>query len=387
MIVNRPRRSAGRSAWAAAVISALAMTLIACGGSGSQVRSSKTVKPKLPPVNKQALRAFDSALRALRLGGPEATEKATGRFERALEHDAKLWEAWYNLGVLRLRDGNFGDAVSGFSKALAINPAHTESLLGRAEARRALRHVSRASNDYEKAMTLLADDHEPYRQVGARLVSLLREAKRFERALDVLREVLRVAGADAAIHVELSLVYLAQGRKQLASLVLTKAAAINAKEPTIYNASALLAMERGEPQKAFELFDYATSLDPNYTDARLNKAGLLMSAGDYKAAQAELSVVLEKRPDDLSAQVALGIVERASGNFDQARTTWSKVVKRAVKADPNRGDALFNLAVLEMDFVENMKNAKDALERYLQETTADHPKRKQAKTRMKELGL
>src|SRR5690606_17126921 len=205
-------------------------------------------------------------------------------------------------------------------------------------------------------------------------------------ALDVLRQALRTVGAAGPVYVELGLVYLAQGRDELAELVLTKAAALDDKDPAIYNALALVAMARGRDQEAFERFDRATALDPDFLDARFNVASVLIDAGDYGRARSELEAVVAKRPDDLGAKIALGVAFRGLGDHARARSIWQDVVKAAPRRSAVRGDALFNLAVLEMDFVMDEKKAIAALDRFLQESPRKHPRRKEAAERRKELG-
>ena len=113
-----------------------AIVLAACGGKSTR----DTLKPgqkqhvRLDPVNPKAMLDFEAAMRAMRLGGPEASETAKGRLKDAIEKDKNLWEAWHNLGIIALRDGDDAVAVDAFDHALAINKDHNESLLARAEA-------------------------------------------------------------------------------------------------------------------------------------------------------------------------------------------------------------------------------------------------------------
>lgn len=363
---------------------------IGCGGGTRTVNSGKIAKPKLPPVNPEALRDFDSAMRAIRLGGPDATDKALTRLESAVRTDAKLWEAWHNLGALHARNGNARKAVSAFNKAIAINPAHVASRIGRADSHRTLGNVSKARKDYKTVLSALAEEDDDaarksYRATGSRLASLLRSAKRYEDAIDVIREIFRVAGSDAKVYVELGLIYLSQKRLALASLVLNKAASADVKEPSIYNAQALIALEKGDAQKAFDLFDRATSMDPRYVDARFNKASVLLDAGDYQRALEDLLVITNAAPDNMPALLALGIAYRGIKDFPHAKETWDRVVKRTASGSRISADALFNLAIL-AGFQSDDKATIRALDRYLQASPANHPKRKEAGQRKKELG-
>src|SRR5690348_10800247 len=89
------------------VIVLCAIALAGCGGSVKDRTKpgARGVVKKLDPVNPKAAKAFEAAMRALRLGGPEAHETAKARLKEALAVDAKLWEAYYNLGVIAYRDG------------------------------------------------------------------------------------------------------------------------------------------------------------------------------------------------------------------------------------------------------------------------------------------
>lgn len=358
--------------------------LVACGGGGTRTAGGRTKRqtPKLPPVKQDALTQFDAGMRALKLGGAESLETALPRFERAVDIDPTLWEGWYNLGIVRFQQGDDEAAAEAFGRAIDINPAYIPAVLGRAEARRRHGSLKQARADYKVVI-----EEQPSGEAYARLASLLRDMDDFEEALDVCRDALRKVGGSSAIYVELGLIYLAQERIELAELVLGKASALNKNDPAIYNALALVALARGQDQLAFERFDYATSLDPSFHDARFNVATVLLDVGDYAGAKAQLERVLQANPDDLDLQVALGVALRGLKQFDQARAAWERVVKSAPRRSRVRGDALFNLAVLEIDFVMDENKGKAALQRYLDNAPRSHHKRKEAEDRKKEMGL
>src|SRR5215467_12403234 len=73
-------------------------------------------KPQSP-----GLRDFDAGLRAIKLGGPAAYERAADSFQRAVTADNSLWEAWYTVGVARWHLGDDRGAVTAQSKALEDN--------------------------------------------------------------------------------------------------------------------------------------------------------------------------------------------------------------------------------------------------------------------------
>lgn len=378
---------AASSRGAALLLSALAagaavLAGAGCGGSRASKGPVVVATPKLPPADPEAVRDLEAALRVLRLGGPEANQRAEARLRSAVRRDPRLWEAWHDLGAVLFARGDDEGAAGAFSEALEVNPAHTPALLARAEARRRAGEVAGARADYEEALRRVPDDAG----ARARLASLLREAGEPDDALAVLRDALRLSGGSSPIYLELGMVYMAQGKDELAELVLGKAAALDPKNPALVNALALVSMERHRDQEAFERFDRASAIDPGFLDARFNVAAVLIDAGDYARARAELEAVVERRPDDHGAKVALGVAYRGLGDQAKARALWDDVVKAAPPRSAVRADALFNLARLEMDFVMDEKRAAAALDRFLQQSPSTHPKRKEAEERRKELG-
>ncbi len=368
----------------------LAILLAACGGASVGRTKGKGGKGKaatLAPVKKEALSEFKAALRALKLGGPEARETARARLEHAVTIDKNLWEAWHNLGVIDGDDGDDAAAIEAFGKALAINPAHTPSRIGRAEAYARTGDTKEARADLDAAIDELAEDDPMRADVSARLAALLRGARKYDDAIDVLRDALRTQGATSRIYTELGLIYLAQQKPDLALLVLARAAELDPKDPAVQNGLALVFLAQGKGQEAFERFDRATSLDPDYMDARFNKATVLLDAGDYARAKQELTTVVESRPDDYAARVALGAAQRGLKDHKAAQKIWEKVVRDAPRRSFARADAIFNLAVLKQYFTSDTEGAKVDLERYLQDAPTSHPKRAAAEELRKELGL
>jgi tetratricopeptide (TPR) repeat protein len=63
-------------------------------------------------------------------------------------------------------------------------------------------------------------------------------------------------------------------------------------------------------QAAYEQFDRAAHLDPNYADAQLHLAIMLAMKGDYDAASARYRRALEINPDLTAARQGLATVER-----------------------------------------------------------------------------
>jgi tetratricopeptide (TPR) repeat protein len=384
-------RARGSAVWLVGLVWLAALTAMSAGcGGGSGQRGAGAPNPatavKREPVKPAAAREFEAGVRALRLGGAEAPQTAKARLQEALRLDPSLWEAWHNLGVIAYDVGSDDEAITAFGKALDGNPRHLPSRLGRAEAARRAGRQKDARADYEAVLQDLEDDDPLRRDASARLASLLRDQGQYDDAIEVLRTTLRLTGANARLYAELGQIYIGQKRLELAQLVLAKALELDAKDPGVYNALAVLALRQGKAQEAFERFDRAVSLDANYVDARLNKAAVLLDAGDYARAKVELTAALDKRPDDLAAQVSLGVALRGLKDFAQARKVWERVAKASGQRDTEHADALYNLAILKADFLEDIPGAKADLDQYMQDASTSHSKRQAAEEKRKELG-
>jgi Tfp pilus assembly protein PilF len=369
---------------------AAALLLLGCGNGSSSRRTVGGGRPAVPvlePVKPAALKEFRAGLRALKLGGGDERATALARFEEAVRIDPSLWEAWHDIGVISSEDGDDEAAVDAFSRALKVNPAHTPTRIARAEAHARQGDTDEARADLEQALDELTDDDPLRASAAARLAALLRDARKYDAAIEILRDHLRVQGATSRIYTELGLIYLAQKRNDLARLVLERALELDAKDPAAHNAVALLFLREGKAQEAFNRFDMATSLDPSYVDARFNKASVLLDAGDYGRAKQELVTVVEQAPDDWAALVALGLAQRGLKDHKGAKKTWESVVDDAPRRSWARSDALYNLVILKAFFLEDVAGAKKDLERYLQDAPTSHPKRKEAEEKRKELGL
>src|SRR5262249_6690043 len=160
----------------------------------------------------------------------------------------------HDLGVIAFKEGDDDAAVDAFGKALRLKQGHIPTLLARAEANRRGGHRRDARADYEAAIKTTEEGDPNRKDAAARLASPMRDDGDCDDAVNVLRDTVRVSGINAKIYTELGLIYIAQKRFELAQLVLAKATELDAKDPAIYNAFAVLALRQGKAQEAFERF-------------------------------------------------------------------------------------------------------------------------------------
>jgi tetratricopeptide (TPR) repeat protein len=112
----------------------------------------------------------------------------------------------------------------------------------------------------------------------------------------------------------------------------------------------------------------------------LNRAAVLLRAGDYAAAAAEYEKVLEQQPSDDDARVGLAVALRGQSKHAQAAQQYERVLAQS----PHHGAALFDLAVLRAEFMNDAPRARVLFERFVA-VAPDGPARKAAERYLEQL--
>jgi tetratricopeptide (TPR) repeat protein len=353
-----------------------------CGTTGGQ----KANVIKLPAAKPEAVEALKEAARSVRLGQAN-WDRALERLRTAQQLDPKLWEAFYDEGWILLKQRRAEEAIAPLEKALAIYPTHAATVEALGEAYSAAGRSGDAARVFKSYIDRVGAEAKV--PVRVALGAAQRRAGKLDEALETLRGALRLADKKeqpAALN-QMALVYLAKQQLELADLVLRKALDVDEKSKAAadtWNNLGLIALARRRDQEAFAHFDQASRLDPQLVVARRNKAVVYLDCGDYQKAAEELKQVVKADDKDASAWVALGVAERGRGNLDAAGRAYERALDIS-PTGPDAADALFDLAILHMEFKKEPNRAKERFEQFLKTASASHPKRAEAETRLREL--
>jgi tetratricopeptide (TPR) repeat protein len=98
-------------------------------------------------------------------------------------------------------------------------------------------------------------------------------------------------------------------------------------------AQAMLRLENvasaDDQQRAMQLFRQVVELDPDFSDAQLKLANLLLQSGQFDEAHQQLTTLAREHPSSVPVEVELGYTERLRGQNEEAQ----KLCVRALTAD------------------------------------------------------
>jgi tetratricopeptide (TPR) repeat protein len=354
---------------------AVLLFVVACGGAQTQTN-------ELPPANPEAVREYNAATRLLSRRGARAASRARTRLERAVELDPNLWEARYDLGVVQRRAGELEQARASFEAAIAVQPSAPEPRLAAAEVAYELGDRSAAA----RQLRALVEGHPGNLEARVALAVVLREDESWDDALAQAREVLVRDPTSTRALLEIGRVYRARELFDVSRLVLQKALDLADEGNTtlraeILSEQGLLELARGDTQAAFAAFELAIASEAAFAPARMNMGAVLLRAGDFAGAKTQYEAVLGNDEANIDARIGLGIAFRGEGDHSSARQNYQRVLD----ADERHPDALFNMAVLQADFLDQRPAARAKFVRYLSLAPRNHPGREEAERYVREI--
>lgn len=140
---------------------------------------------ELMPANGLTLRQA-KAIEAYNLG-VRSNDVMTKRdaYRKATDLLPEFFEAWFNLGVVLTRLGDYAGACNAYERALALQPSSPQALRNYGRLKLLLRDYEAASAAFEKVLDLRPDDPQTYNDCGEayrRQGKIQRAIEYFEKA-------------------------------------------------------------------------------------------------------------------------------------------------------------------------------------------------------------
>jgi tetratricopeptide (TPR) repeat protein len=196
---------------------------------------------------------------------------ARDSFERVVKLQASypgtIPNAWNNLGILSVREGNTAAAIEFFQRALQIDQAHLIALLNLGNAYRQRKEFVEAKKTLQRAFDIGSDDPE----VSYSLGMVCAQLEESDRADEYLKRAL-----------QLRPVY-----------------------PEALNNLGVLYLRTKRPAEAIRTFEESIRVAPDYDQAYLNLARVYAIRGEREKARQVLLGLLKQHPDHAQAKAEL----------------------------------------------------------------------------------
>ena len=296
------------------------------------------------------------------------TEKANGwnestcaqsaaSFESVAKEHKQLVDAQYMAGLSWHRCNNLKNAEAAYQKALQMSSNHAQSMSNLGEI-----YYRQGKNNAKQWWQRAVQAYQKLVAARNNLASMILEemrtttdAKAFaqldKEAQNHLSSVLAVDNDNIKAYTLYALVFM-EGRKRnknrldLAKLLMDEADKRNPNYAPLRNARGLLYMYRNNLGAALKQFQAAVQLDPSFVEARMNVGLTTLGFRSYDQALEQFNAVLGINPKNYDAKIGVGIALRGKGDLAGAE----KAYKEAMQIDGARGEAYYNLGVLEKDF-------------------------------------
>ena len=232
-------------------------------------------------------------------------ERAIREYLAALRVDPSSLHLKTRLALLYFSVGESANAVRFADRVVEADPSEAAILAQMASIYASAGQADKALALYERAIERNPGDSELYFWKGLLLIN----AKRFDEAEQVLQQGIE-RGKDSPVgHYYLGRVYAELKRFDQAVASYEQAIAVNPAFEPGYLALASVYESQQERDKAAEVYRrYLQKVNPHSRDIRRNLIRLFISGKAYQEALAELQRMLQDDPDDLDAQLRVGLV-------------------------------------------------------------------------------
>ncbi len=293
---------------------------------GPKVAQGGQAGPQQPQISTRAKLLFEDGLKvyeAQRKSGRWDYPALEQKFKAALDEDANLAEADYNLGVIAERQGNRKAAVEHYQRALQKKPTLRQAAENLAVMMQNDGNVQGAVEVYQQILTRYPDDASS----RARLGEIYRQQGDHERAMQLAREALIREPQTLTAHKVMMRSYLDRQQLSMARLVALRAMKLDEKDPELYHTVGLILLKEGEEEKARAQFTRAVQARADFLPSHVILAKMAMHSQDFSGAEEHLRRILAADSKNAEAHLNLGVAYKGMGDYDKALQEYEEAEK------------------------------------------------------------
>ena len=237
-------------------------------------------------------------------GGPESSEEVFARAGEAFrsgdleaassllvqvsEMDPLNPNVWYNLGTVRLNQGNFLESVSAYQKVIELDSTRVDALIG--------------------------------------LTGALTGAGRYDEAIAAGSLSVQCNPQDGMAFNNYGMALLETGSLQSAAICFNTALRRDPENPSILYNCGRMSLLADDLQGALDFFLAATAIDPDHFGARIETARTYGMMERHSEAEQAALALLAAYPGDVEALEILALSCSAQGRYNEALDILSEIL-------------------------------------------------------------
>ncbi|AEF80774.1 tetratricopeptide repeat protein [Leadbettera azotonutricia] len=317
-------------------------------------------------------------------------QDALGALVEAIDLEPTKAEFHYNIGNIHKQMGNLKAASMAYAKVIELDPNYVSAYNNLGTIYDQLKEYDKAYGIFHKGLNLDRNNPTLHFNYGVAL-----EANgRLEDAANEYRAALRSKPGWLEPMNNLGIIHFKQGRHDKALDVFNRIIDSDPSNAEARNNMGVIQADQGKNKEAVQNYRRAIEADPRYTKAVVNLERTLEESGDFANAVLELEklvkltpdsadlrdrlsglylkmerypealeqakAALEWAPEDTQALRVLGAVQRITGNDEEAKAAFEKMLA----IDP--GNYSFHLDLADIHFKrKEYKEAEDCIMAYL----------------------
>jgi tetratricopeptide (TPR) repeat protein len=258
---------------------------------------------------------------------------------------------------LNMAYGKINNALSILNRAEKIEPFNDEILLLKAQVYSQMRRSQKALQYYERALSNAVDNKS---EIMLDMAMELEEMQDFQRAIEILKELLAIDNEnEIALH-EISHCYESLGEADSGIAYFNEFLEIHPFSASGWFNLGEIYMRHGLNDKALESFDFATAINEEYAYSYFNKGIIFANNQDYLSALSCFNDCAEYEGANPMTFCYIGECYEKLGEYDLALDYYNKVLEM----DDRWSDAWMGMAVineLKGDYKAAMAMMKNAL--------------------------
>ncbi len=279
-------------------------------------------------------------------------EKGLGFYEKFVEENAGNQDLVLLMGTAYQRTGLIfrelgeegraveflGRAISGYDRAIEIDPRDTRAHTNRGGTLHHLGRFEEALLDYDRAIEI--DPRNAFAHINRG--NTLDHLERFEEALAACDRAIEIDSRDAAAHINRGNALRHRERFEEAVVAYDRSIEIDPQDALAHNHRGIALDHLRRFEAALADFDRSIELDPRVAQTHINRGNTLNELGRSEEALAALDLAIEIDPRDATPHFNAGNSLFGLRRFEEALAAYD----RALDINPRDSQAHANRAVV-----------------------------------------